>query len=243
METSSKRLPIIEEMALRVLRGLEYLMYSKIPTGKNKNEISISAGDMKRFALKEITDLYTVAIYLQEKGLDFYVTFDLRNDVPHELHFQGSDDWEEIAVIKGESIEIIDAKIKELIYKINLKTSSKKESMSNVNTGQSIKQLHLLEDKSERKEITVYININYSNPRNYNRKGSWKTMYELAKDKEVSYDKSFFDYFNSNKNNPLYKKEKFKVSKILKKKDNIIIPNIEIELVSQKKVSQRLNSA
>jgi asparagine N-glycosylation enzyme membrane subunit Stt3 len=68
-------------------------------------------------------------------------------------------------------------------------------------------------------------------------------MYQLAKEQQVSYDKGFFDYFNSNKINPLYSKEGFNVTKILKQEDGAIVPNIGIEIVTQKAVTQRLKSA
>ncbi len=118
MRIQDSHLSIIEEITLSTLRGLEYLVHIKIPVGEKKNKISISAGDLRHFNLKEVTDLYTVALYLKDKGLDFNVTFDLKNDVPRELHFQGSDDWEEVAFLEGGSIEILDTQIKELISEL-----------------------------------------------------------------------------------------------------------------------------
>jgi hypothetical protein len=67
-------------------------------------------------------------------------------------------------------------------------------------------------------------------------------MYELAKTQEVSFEKGFYDYFNSNKLNPLYTNG-FKVSKILKEQDGYIVPNIEIKLTTQNKVTRQLKSA
>ena len=66
---------------------------------------------------------------------------------------------------------------------------------------------------------------------------------KLAKEKEVHYEKGFFDYFNSNENNPLYKKEGFEITQILQKDSDYITSNIKISLITQKKVTQQLNPA
>ena len=126
---------------------------------------------------------------------------------------------------------------------IKMEEGQIKDKKINLKKGQEITQLELLKDEGEIKKITVYINVEYNSPKFYNRRKNWGKMYELAKEKQVSYNKGFFDYFNSNLSNPLYAKEGFKVTKILKQESNLIIPNIKINLITQKKVSQRLNSA
>ena len=68
-------------------------------------------------------------------------------------------------------------------------------------------------------------------------------MYELAKNQSVDFKKDFFDYFNSNKKNPLYSKKKFQITQILKMDGKTITPNIEIKIVTRKAVTQRLKSA
>ena len=209
MEISRNHLTIIEKMALPVLEALEYYVYSNEPTGPKRNQVVIRADMISLFKVSKVTDLYTVAMYLRENGLDFNITFDLKNDVPHELYFQGSDDWEEVAVLNGENIEAIDAKIKELINNLNSKALLKNDRLKKDAPiyGKEIEQLDLLKDEIERKAITIYINTNYNDPKEYNRKGGWEMLYELARDKEVNFNKGFFDYFNSNKKNPLYSKE------------------------------------
>ncbi|MBP6858065.1 MAG: hypothetical protein KBC11_02665 [Candidatus Pacebacteria bacterium] len=235
-------LSILEEQTLSILRRLEYQANITRLSDPDVNEVHIGAHDLDLSGLDNVEDLYRIALYLGNEGLDFKVTFDLRNDVPYELHFQGSGEWENIAVIKGKSIKDIEEKIKE----IELKLISKKDSKNKVGVknDQEIVSLELLEDKDEIKAITVFINGDYSNPIFCRRNATWGNMYELARDKQTRFNRSVYDYFNSNKKNPLYKgKEGFKVSKILKKDGSMMVPVVKINLIKQKKISQRLNSA
>lgn len=102
-----------------------------------------------------------------------------------------------------------------------------------------ITRIDVLEDKNERKGVTIYININYENPETFLRKENWSEMYKLAREQYVPYKKAVFDYFNSNKKNPLYSRLGFRVTKILKQENGEIVPNIEIKLITQKAVTQR----
>ena len=104
----------------------------------------------------------------------------------------------------------------------------------------SIKSLELLKDETDLKGITVYINGDYNNPRHFLKKKRWGEMYELAKTQAVPLNKKFFDYFNYSHLNPLYtNKSGFKVTAILKERNGVIIPNIEIGLLTQKQVSSK----
>ena len=76
----------------------------------------------------------------------------------------------------------------------------------------------------------------------FSRKDRWGKMYELAKTQEIPFEKSFYDYFNYQQTNPLYTKG-FNVTKILKMKDNYIVPNIEIKLITKSKKTRQLKSA
>lgn len=106
-----------------------------------------------------------------------------------------------------------------------------------------IENIEILKDETENKKITVYINIQYDDVKYFRRGKFWEKMYKLAEDQVIDYNKPFYDYFNSNGANPLYKKEGFEVTKIFKKEDNSIIPNIEIKIITQKAVSQRIKLA
>lgn len=106
-----------------------------------------------------------------------------------------------------------------------------------------IEKIELLEDETARKRITVYINTDYEKERSYKRGINWGLMYELAESKMVDYKKSFFDYFNSNETNPLYSKKEFKLTQVLKKQGEYIVPNIEIKIITQQAVSRRRNKA
>ena len=94
------------------------------------------------------------------------------------------------------------------------------------------------------KRITIFINGDYNNPKDFSRGKNWKKIYELAESRKTDLDKSFFDYFNHSYINPLYTKNGgFKITKIIKERDGVIVPNIKIELTTQKAITQRLKSA
>jgi len=107
----------------------------------------------------------------------------------------------------------------------------------------NINSIDVLEDKTENKKVIIYVNENYSKPIELNRGKYYKQIYNLAKDREINYTKGLYSYFNSNKDNPLYKKYGFLPSVILKKEDNYIVPNIKINIISQKKINQILNKS
>lgn len=109
------------------------------------------------------------------------------------------------------------------------------------NTDSQINKIEIIKDETEKKKISFYINEDYSKPFEFNRNKTWTLLYDLARDQEVEYNKPFFDYFNSNKDNPLYKKHKFSKTKILKMNGEYIEPNIPIVLRSQKSISTKIN--
>ncbi|MFA5936656.1 MAG: hypothetical protein WC822_02125 [Candidatus Paceibacterota bacterium] len=102
----------------------------------------------------------------------------------------------------------------------------------------TIQKIEVLEDKTELKAIVMFINGNYDKPIEFNRRKYFGLFYTLARDQEISYKKGFFDYFNSNPENPLRKKHGFKKSNILKKEYDYIKPNIPIVIRTQKLISQ-----
>jgi hypothetical protein len=117
-----------------------------------------------------------------------------------------------------------------------------KNKIVNIKDG-DIVEMDVLEDKTGKKKVTVYVNVDYARPLEVNRRKYWGMMYELADMQSIPYDKSFFDYFNSNKSNPLYSERAFRVTQILKKEYDTIKPKVRINIISQKKVSQRLKTA
>ncbi len=145
---------------------------------------------------------------------------------------------QEIDPLSGVSLE--DEEDSFILNIYNWKLFYKKaESFLGFKKESDIKQLEFLEDKNETKGITVYVNKEYGNPLKFNRGLYWKKIYELAKEAEVHYDKGFFDYFNSNQNNPLYGKGGFKLTQVLQKNGDYVVPNIKINLITQKKITQQ----
>ena len=197
--------------------------------------IGIDSEKLRKFGI-EWHEFTRVAYYLiDEKILPIEFTF--KRDMVNQDEYFGADAYDmEHAIIF--LIKIPKDFISELELLISDENRGKKyKSTGNESVGINI--IEVSEDKTENKAITIYINENYSYPRSYRRGKNWGLMYELAKDKSVSYDKSFFDYFNSSKLNPLYAKEGFKITQILKQEQDVIVPNIDIEIVTQKKVTTR----
>lgn len=121
-----------------------------------------------------------------------------------------------------------------LEYKYGINNS--KKSINN-----QINIIEIVEDKTEYKKVSFYINKDYSRPFEFNRNKTWTPLYDLARDQEVEYNRSFFNYINSNKKNPLYSKHKFINKQILKMDGESIKPNIPISFLSQKTVTTRKN--
>lgn len=231
-------LTLFEQEILKVLEMIEYRCESTEILDSETKSLEIFYTDKNRPPLEEeLTKMVIIEKYLRKNGINFKLTYNFIDEP------ERSDGFIMLGIIKGENIKDIKSKVSELIYELKTKDNKKKLVSNKVDSNQEIKQLELLEDKTENKRIVVYININYDSPIKCRRGKNWEKMYELAKEKETSYKKTFFDYFNSNKLNPLYTKEGFKVTKILKKESDIIIPNIKIELVTQTAVSKRLKKA
>ncbi len=90
----------------------------------------------------------------------------------------------------------------------------------------------------------VVINEDYWSVFNVNFGKYWSLLYKLAEKQQIAQNKSFFYYFNSNPNNPLYRNHGYKKTKILKYDGAAtIIPNIKIRLITEKTLSQRKNKA
>jgi len=107
----------------------------------------------------------------------------------------------------------------------------------------AISKIDILVDKTEKKRIKVYINGDYNNPKDFSRNNSWGKMYELADVGFIDHNYPFYNYFNFGEDNPLYSKRcGFKITAIVKKEDNLIVPNIEIKLISKNKLSRLLKS-
>lgn len=114
-----KKLTVLEEKVLEILRQLEYKCESLKADWKNKDKkLPVYASDLNFSALGKADDLYAVAQYLQKSGLDFSVIFDLINESPYSDEYisleNPNGELTEVAVIKGTTDSIL-KKIKELI--------------------------------------------------------------------------------------------------------------------------------
>ncbi len=103
---------------------------------------------------------------------------------------------------------------------------------------QVIHTLEIQKLENEYAKLTVFINKEYEKPMTFKRGKNWSYMYSLAQNEGVYDQKDFMDYFNSNQTNPLYKRYGFEVSKILRQESGQILPNIKIEMITKKKVTQ-----
>src|SRR3989344_546598 len=88
----------------------------------------------------------------------------------------------------------------------------------------------------------VYINKDYNHfitPRDsINENQYWEKIKEIAKGKDVIYEGGTVKYFNSNKNNPIYKKLGYEITKILERKGRNMKDTIKIENITNEKISR-----
>ena len=117
------------------------------------------------------------------------------------------------------------------------------EKVSNSKERSPIEKIEIVEDKKEQGRINVYINGDYDNPKSFSRGKRWGKLYELAKEREIIFNKDVLDYFNYHPSNPLYtEKGGFKVTTVLKEEDGYLVPNIEIILTTQNKITRQLKT-
>jgi hypothetical protein len=108
--------------------------------------------------------------------------------------------------------------------------------------GEKISKIEIVRDSRKSGRIKVYINGNYFRELDFSRRLYWSKMYDLADGQYTPNDKGFLDYFNSNLQNPFYKKYGYGLTNILKAEDGGIVKNIEkIDLVTRKKITQAQN--
>lgn len=90
--------------------------------------------------------------------------------------------------------------------------------------------------------LYVYVNKDYSNPfptNNVARNNSyWKKIIDLAENKICDKDEEVIKYFNSRKNNPLYKTLGYEKTKILEKSGDKMISLIKIDIINESKITR-----
>lgn len=117
-----------------------------------------------------------------------------------------------------------------------------KTFVANKNKQEKINKIELAIHKTNTDKLEVIVNETYQLPLEVRRGKYWTLLYKLAENQQVANNKSFFDYFNSNPNNPLISRLGYKKTKILKYDGAArLIPNISINLISGKQLSRRRN--
>jgi len=90
--------------------------------------------------------------------------------------------------------------------------------------------------------LYVYVNKNYSNPFPTNnvvgKNSYWRKIIDLAENKICEKDEEVIKYFNSRKENPLYKRLGYEKTKILEKSGDKMIPLIKIEIIKESKITR-----
>ena len=113
---------LLEQEVLEILKQLQYRCDEfELHSNNEGKEVEIMISDIDPRNLKRTENLYNIEKYLQKSGIDFSITFDLVNDSPlmHIDHKHPTEDYIQLGVIKGENIQEIKAKIKELINKLD----------------------------------------------------------------------------------------------------------------------------
>ena len=145
-----KDLTFLEQETLEILKQLEYCcdqfkILQKKKGVKSGVEVEIMADDIKTAdASKKDFILVMVEKYLKEKGLDFSLTKEyvdyIKNDLTAEMYEGG--DFNVIGIIKGEKIQEIKEKIKELINELSSKEIMGNASKKNTETGDGLEPVH-----------------------------------------------------------------------------------------------------
>lgn len=117
-----------------------------------------------------------------------------------------------------------------------------KEILGEKNT--PIHKIEVVRRSPNNRKVKIVVNENYHHPAEFTLGKNWSQFYELAEKGQIVNKKGFFDYFNSNAKNPLYARLGYKPTQILKSDGAArIVPNIPIELITDRKIAQRKKKA
>ena len=120
-----ENLSILERESLEILKQLERCC--QIANLNNPEKIKeekflfISFNDIDFTVLKKGEHIHDVEKYLKGNGVNFYITFDLENEIP-DMYLDKehpTNDFIQFGIVKGENIQIIETSIKVLINKLN----------------------------------------------------------------------------------------------------------------------------
>ncbi|MCC6323465.1 hypothetical protein IT400_01590 [Candidatus Nomurabacteria bacterium] len=109
--------------------------------------------------------------------------------------------------------------------------------------GGEVQRIDILEDPKRQGRVKIYINENYHKELDFSRNIRWGGLYDLAERKSINHDRNILSYFNSQQTNPLYARHGFTVTKILKVRDGKIVSNIKIGIITQPKLTRKLQAA
>lgn len=103
-----------------------------------------------------------------------------------------------------------------------------------------ITKIECVQHQANNNKLIVIINENYNLPLEVTLRPYWSQFYELAEKQRTTNNRGFYDYFSSNKNNPIFKNKGYKITKLVKKDGAAsIVPKISIEIITTKKYNQR----
>lgn len=117
-------LEILEQLEVHCRR---FELYKEKKKGKSGIEIEILVSDIKLTPIfKEIEHLYDVAQYLQNNGLDFFVTFNFDNSLSQYIDSEHPSEKDvQIGTIKGKDIKTIKEKIISLEEELGITKTEK----------------------------------------------------------------------------------------------------------------------
>lgn len=191
-------LTLLEQATLEILKQLEYRCDIATPIHlRNRvlknNTLNINVDDIDLSSLKMSEDIIAVENYLWTKGLEFHMPLTEIDYINLESQLDleaGRTTIREIppATIKGESIEAIKTKIRELIDELDSKNTAQKKKKINIAYHDLIGQFvfngeNTVEVNGKQKDISDYLVM-----AGKNKKISWDEIYEKMLDTTKAID-------------------------------------------------------
>lgn len=149
--------------------------------------------------------------------------------------------------VKKNKFNLLYKKIEREIEKLDLKRSqSVSKSSMKVGPDKFITKI-ICVDPGQKNKFKVVLNNDYENFIEGDKaKKCWYFLFQIAEEEFMPYQeeyKTYIDYFNSNKKNRIYTQTEYNIAKIFEIERGTVVPNIPMNIISEKAFQTRLKKA